>query len=49
MAHVTERCVVDVTEDGLALREVASGFTVEEVTASCAAELAVGDVAEMTL
>jgi 3-oxoacid CoA-transferase subunit B len=38
---ITERAVMDVTEDGLKLVEVAKGFTVEDVVNSTEAALAV--------
>ncbi len=40
---ITERAVIDVTEDGLKLIEVAKGFTVEEVVGSTGPELQVDD------
>ncbi len=36
---ITDRAVIDVTEDGLVLKEVAEGFTVEEVKNSTGAAL----------
>ncbi|TFD92201.1 CoA transferase subunit B [Jeotgalibacillus sp. R-1-5s-1] len=36
---ITERAVIDVTEKGLVLAEVAEGFTVEEIVSSTEAEL----------
>lgn len=44
---VTERAVMEVTDDGLVLREVANGFTVEDVLASTAASLTVADDVHM--
>ncbi|MFQ3545666.1 3-oxoacid CoA-transferase subunit B [Halobacillus rhizosphaerae] len=38
---ITDRAVIDVTEDGLVLKEVAEGFTVEEVKNSTGAALQV--------
>src|SRR4029450_9689972 len=47
---ITDQAVVDVTEDGLVLREVAPGITVEEVVAATGAPLAVdGDIPTMPL
>ncbi|OIU71154.1 CoA transferase subunit B [Rossellomorea aquimaris] len=40
---ITDRAVMDVTEDGLLLREVANGFTVEDIQSSTAAELKVAE------
>lgn len=40
---ITERAVIDVTDEGLKLVEVAKGFTVEEVVSSTGPELQVGD------
>jgi 3-oxoacid CoA-transferase subunit B len=40
---ITERAVIDVTEEGLKLVEVAKGFTVEEVVRSTGPELQVDD------
>ncbi|MEG9297398.1 CoA transferase subunit B [Mangrovibacillus sp. Mu-81] len=40
---ITDRAVMDVTHEGLLLREVANGFTVEDILSSTAAELKVAD------
>lgn len=40
---VTELCVIDVTEEGLVLRELAPGCTVDEVISKTEAELIVAD------
>jgi 3-oxoacid CoA-transferase subunit B len=40
---ITDRAVMDVTSEGLLLREVANGFTVEDILSSTAAELKVAD------
>jgi 3-oxoacid CoA-transferase subunit B len=40
---ITDRAVMDVTEDGLLLREVANGFTVEDIQSSTAADLKVAE------
>ena len=41
---ITERCVIEVTPDGLKLKEVFEGFTVDDVLASTEAELDVSEV-----
>jgi 3-oxoacid CoA-transferase subunit B len=47
---ITDLAVIDVTEQGLALREVAPGSTVEQVVAATGAPLQIaGDVPVMTL
>jgi 3-oxoacid CoA-transferase B subunit len=46
---VTNLAVIEVTERGLALREVAPGVTVDEVQAATDAPLLIDDVREMTL
>jgi 3-oxoacid CoA-transferase subunit B len=47
---ITDLAVIDVTDDGLVLREVAPGTTVDEVVAATGAKLLVdGDVPTMTL
>lgn len=47
---VTELCVIDVTDEGLVLRELAPGHTVEEVRTKTEAELLVAeDLKEMCL
>jgi 3-oxoacid CoA-transferase subunit B len=47
---ITDLAVIDVTEDGLVLREVAPGVTVDEVIAGTGAKLMVdGDVPTMPL
>ncbi|WP_377891222.1 3-oxoacid CoA-transferase subunit B [Alkalihalobacillus sp. R86527] len=38
---ITERAVIDVTEGGLVLKEVAKGFTLDEIKSSTGAELVV--------
>src|SRR5690625_1059036 len=40
---ITERAVIEVTDNGLVLLEVADGFTVDEVVESTEAELAITD------
>ena len=40
---ITDRAVMDVTGEGLLLREVANGFTVEDIQSSTDATLIVGD------
>jgi 3-oxoacid CoA-transferase subunit B len=40
---ITDRAVMDVTDEGLLLREVANGFSVEEIQSSTDATLIVGD------
>jgi 3-oxoacid CoA-transferase subunit B len=40
---ITDRAVMDVTNEGLLLREVANGFTVEDILSSTAAELTVAE------
>jgi 3-oxoacid CoA-transferase B subunit len=46
---VTNLAVIEVTEDGLALREVAPGISMEEVQAATAARLDVADTRVMDL
>ena len=47
---VTELCVIDVTKEGLLLRELASGHTLEEVRAKTEAELSLAeDLREMVI
>ena len=47
---VTELCVIDVTKEGLLLRELAPGHTLEEVRAKTEAELSLAeDLREMVL
>ena len=46
---VTELAVIEPTPDGLVLRELASGVTVEAVRKATAARLIVGEVKEMPL
>ncbi|MFS0574810.1 3-oxoacid CoA-transferase subunit B [Sporosarcina sp. 179-K 3D1 HS] len=43
---ITERALIDVTPDGLELKEVFEGFTVQEVIDSTEADLIVNDVKE---
>ncbi len=43
---ITERALIDVTPEGLELKEVFEGFTVQEVIDSTEAELIVKDVIE---
>ncbi|MCA0989052.1 3-oxoacid CoA-transferase subunit B [Guptibacillus algicola] len=38
---ITERAVIDVTEEGLVLKEVAKGFTLDDIKSSTGAELVV--------
>jgi 3-oxoacid CoA-transferase subunit B len=40
---ITDRAVIDVTENGLVLREVAKGYTVEDVTSTTEPELIIDD------
>ncbi|WP_370295350.1 CoA transferase subunit B [Rossellomorea marisflavi] len=40
---ITDRAVMDVTDEGLVLREVANGFSVDDIKSSTAAELIVHD------
>jgi 3-oxoacid CoA-transferase subunit B len=40
---ITDRAVMDVTDDGLLLREVANGFSVEDIQSSTDATLIVGE------
>ncbi|WP_421379397.1 CoA transferase subunit B [Bacillus salacetis] len=40
---ITDRAVIDVTESGLVLREVAKGYTVEDVTSTTEPELIIDD------
>jgi 3-oxoacid CoA-transferase subunit B len=47
---ITDQAVIDVTEDGLVLREVAPGISADEVVAATGAPLTVADdVKEMPL
>ena len=47
---VTELCVIDVTKEGLLLRELAPGHTLEEVRAKTEAELSLAeDLREMVI
>jgi acyl CoA:acetate/3-ketoacid CoA transferase beta subunit len=46
---VTDLAVIDVTKDGLLLREVAPGWSAEEVQKCTEAELGVRGVEEMRL
>ncbi|MBA4538192.1 CoA transferase subunit B [Bacillus aquiflavi] len=41
---ITERAVIDVTQEGLKLVEVAKGYTIDEVVASTEPELVIADV-----
>ncbi|WP_226673049.1 CoA transferase subunit B [Rossellomorea aquimaris] len=40
---ITDRAVMDVTEEGLLLREVANGFSVEDIQSSTDAKLIIGE------
>jgi 3-oxoacid CoA-transferase subunit B len=40
---ITDRAVMDVTDEGLVLREVANGFSVDDIKSSTAADLIVHD------
>ncbi|MGM0846049.1 MAG: CoA transferase subunit B [Bacillota bacterium] len=40
---ITDRAVIDVTDNGLVLREVAKGYTVEDVTSTTQPELIIDD------
>ncbi|WP_409251259.1 CoA transferase subunit B [Bacillus sp. SCS-153A] len=40
---ITDRAVIDVTDEGLVLREVAEGYTVEDVTSTTEPELIIDD------
>ncbi|EDL64783.1 CoA transferase subunit B [Bacillus sp. SG-1] len=40
---ITDRAVIDVTENGLVLREVSKGYTVEDVTSTTEPELIIDD------
>ena len=40
---VTERCYFEVTSDGLVLRELAPGYTVEDIRACTEADFAVAE------
>lgn len=40
---ITDRAVIDVTDNGLVLREVAKGYTVEDVTSTTEPELIIDD------
>ena len=47
---MTELCVIDVTKEGLLLRELAPGHTLEEVRAKTEAELSLAeDLREMVI
>lgn len=47
---VTEMCVMDVTEDGLLLREIAENYTLDDIKAATGAEFKVaGDLKPMTV
>ena len=43
MLFVTERCYFEVTSDGLVLRELAPGYTVEDIRACTEADFAVAE------
>ena len=46
---ITDYCVLDVTEDGLKLIEVAPGVSVDDVQAMTEPKLIVGDVKEISI